>query len=317
MHARIVNCCGFVCAFITLAAADVAAAEDPVRYCRFRAGDKVAYGVVEGDRVRELDGEFAAWTKTETTHPLADVELLVPAEPTQVLALAGNYESHLGDEDVVTTTITTVVTVKTDRKTGKSETTSTTTSESRGGGEVPEKFRIPQPFFKSPSCLVPHGGQIRLPHDSKVVHYEAELVIVIGKTARNVPKDQALDFVLGVTAGNDVSERVWQKADVQWWRAKGSDTFGPCGPFIVSGVNYDDLLLELRLNGETKQKERTSHMIQDVPSIVSFISEHVTLHPGDLIFTGTSGTTMPIKAGDVVEVELEGVGVLRNEVVAE
>lgn len=317
MHARIVNCCSFVCAFITLAAADVAAAEDPVRYCRFRAGDKVAYGVVEGDRVRELDGEFAAWTKTETTHPLADVELLVPAEPTQVLALAGNYESHLGDEDVVTTTITTVVTVKTDRKTGKSETTSTTTSESRGGGEVPEKFRIPQPFFKSPSCLVPHGGQIRLPHDSKVVHYEAELVIVIGKTARNVPKDQALDFVLGVTAGNDVSERVWQKADVQWWRAKGSDTFGPCGPFIVSGVNYDDLLLELRLNGETKQKERTSHMIQDVPSIVSFISEHVTLHPGDLIFTGTSGTTMPIKAGDVVEVELEGVGVLRNEVVAE
>jgi 2-keto-4-pentenoate hydratase/2-oxohepta-3-ene-1,7-dioic acid hydratase in catechol pathway len=314
--ARIVNCCGFVCAFVSLAAADVASA-DPVRYCRFRAGDKVAYGLVEGDRVRELSGEFAAWTKTDTTHLLSDVELLVPSEPTQILALAGNYESHLGNEDTIITTITSIVTVKTDRKTGKTETTTTSTEETRRSGEVPEKFKIPQPFFKSPSSLVPPGGEIRLPHDSQVVHYEAELVIVIGKTATNVPKDQALDYVLGVTAGNDVSERVWQKADVQWWRAKGSDTFGPCGPFIVSGVNYDDLLLELRLNGETKQKERTSHMIQDVPSIVSFISEHVTLHPGDLIFTGTSGTTTPIKAGDVVEVELEEVGVLRNQVVAE
>ncbi|MBL8851356.1 MAG: fumarylacetoacetate hydrolase family protein [Planctomycetaceae bacterium] len=317
MLARIVNCCGFVCAFVSLAAADAASAADPIRYCRFRAGDKVAYGLVEGDRVRELTGEFAAWTKTETTHSLRDVELLVPSEPTQILALAGNYESHLGNEDTITTTITTVVTVKTDRKTGETKTNTTTTEETRRSGDVPEKFRIPQPFFKSPSGLVPHGGQIRVPHDSQVVHYEAELVIVIGKTATNVPKDQALDYVLGVTAGNDVSERVWQKADVQWWRAKGSDTFAPCGPFIVAGVNYDDLLLELRLNGETKQKERTSHMIQDVPSIVSFISEHVTLHPGDLIYTGTSGTTTPIKPGDVVEVELEEVGVLRNEVVAE
>lgn len=316
MLARIVHC-GLCCAFLAMIAADAASAADPVRYCRFRAGDKVAYGRVEGDKVRELWGEFGKWATTETTHDLADVELLVPAEPAQVLALAGNYKSHLGSEDLVTTTITTVVTVKTDRKTGKSEATSTTTSESRGGGEIPEKFRIPQPFFKSPSSLVPQGGEIRIPHDSKTVHYEAELVIVIGKTATNVPKDQALEYVLGVTAGNDVSERVWQKADVQWWRAKGSDTFGPCGPYIVSGVNYDDLLLQLRVNGQTKQKERTSYMILDVATIVSVISEHVTLHPGDLIFTGTSGTTSEIKPGDVVEVELEGVGVLRNPVVAE
>ena len=123
--------------------------------------------------------------------------------------------------------------------------------------------------------------------------------------------------MLGVTCGNDVSARVWQKGDVQWWRAKGSDTFGPCGPYIVSGINYDDLLLELRLNGEVKQKERTSRMIHDVATQVSEISRHVTLHPGDLIFTGTPGETAAIKPGDVVEVELEGVGVLRNEVVAE
>lgn len=316
VRARIVNCCGFVCAFVSLIAANLAAAE-PVKYCRFRAGEKVAYGLVEGDRVRELTGAFAAWSKTDTTHALADVELLVPSEPTQVLALAGNYRSHLGDEDTITTIVTTVVTVKTDRKTGNSETTTTTNEEIRRSGEVPEKFSIPQPFFKSPSCLVPQGGEIRIPHESQVVHYEAEMVIVIGKTARDVPQDKALDYVLGVTAGNDVSERVWQRGDVQWWRAKGSDTFGPCGPYIVSGVNYDDLLLELRLNGETKQKERTSHMIHDVPTMVSMISEHVTLHPGDLIFTGTSGTTTTIKAGDVVEVELESVGVLRNPVVAE
>lgn len=316
MLARIVYC-GLCCALMAMISADAASAADPVRYCRFRTGDTVAYGLVEGDKVRELKGEFAAWTKTETTHDLSTVELLVPSEPTQVLALAGNYKSHLGNEDILTTTITTVVTVKTDRKTGKSEATSTTTSESRGGGEIPDKFKIVQPFFKSPSSLVPQGGEIRIPHDSKTVHYEAELVIVIGKTATNVSKKEALDYVLGVTAGNDVSERVWQKADVQWWRAKGSDTFGPCGPYIVSGVNYDDLLLQLRVNGETKQKERTSFMILDVATIVSEISQHVTLHPGDLIYTGTSGTTTEIKPGDVVEVELEGVGVLRNPVVAE
>ena len=141
---------------------------------------------------------------------------------------------------------------------------------------------------------------------------------VIGKRARKVPKENALDYVLGVTCGNDVSERYWQNdeenKDVQWWRAKGSDTFGPCGPFLVSGLNYDDLLLTLRLNGEVKQRERTSQMIHDVPTIVSFISQHVTLLPGDLIFTGTSGTTSKLQPGDVVEVELQGVGVLRNRV---
>jgi 2-keto-4-pentenoate hydratase/2-oxohepta-3-ene-1,7-dioic acid hydratase in catechol pathway len=294
------------------------AAADPVKYCRFRAGDTVAYGIVEGDTVRELSGDlFGKWQRTDKTHALAKVELLVPTVPTQVLALAGNYESHLADEDSVTTTVTTVVTVKTDRKTGTTTTSTATTEEIRRSGEVPAKFQIVQPFFKSPSCLVPTGAKIELPADAGVVHYEAELVIVIGKTAKNVSKEQALDYVLGVTCGNDVSARVWQKGDVQWWRAKGSDTFGPCGPFIVSGLNYDDLLLQLRLNGEVRQKERTTKLIHDVATQVSEISRHVTLHPGDLIFTGTPGETAEIKPGDVVEVELEGVGVLRNEVVAE
>jgi 2-keto-4-pentenoate hydratase/2-oxohepta-3-ene-1,7-dioic acid hydratase in catechol pathway len=156
-----------------------------------------------------------------------------------------------------------------------------------------------------------------LPRDVGVVHYEAEMVVVIGKTARNVPREDALDYVFGVTCGNDVSAREWQKGDVQWWRAKGSDTFGPCGPAIVCGLDYDNLMMELRLNGEVRQKESTKQLIHDVAGTLSFISRYVTLHPGDLIFTGTPGQTDEIKAGDVVEVEIEGVGVLRNKVVRE
>jgi 2-keto-4-pentenoate hydratase/2-oxohepta-3-ene-1,7-dioic acid hydratase in catechol pathway len=233
-----------------------------------------------------LNGDlFGTWSKSETTHGLNDVKLLPPTRPTQVLALAGNYRSHLQDQ-----------------------------------ATVPPTFRIPQPFYKSPSCLIGQGEAIVIPKDAKTVHYEAELVIVIGKKCSQVSKDKALDYVLGVTAGNDVSERIWQNdaevKDVQWWRAKGADTFGPVGPSIVTGVDYGKLMLRLRLNGEVKQEEKTDHLIHDIPSIVSFISQYVTLHPGDLIFTGTPGKTSEIKPGDVVEVELEGVGVLRNPVVA-
>jgi 2-keto-4-pentenoate hydratase/2-oxohepta-3-ene-1,7-dioic acid hydratase in catechol pathway len=148
------------------------------------------------------------------------------------------------------------------------------------------------------------------------VHYEAELVIVIGRRARNVSEAEAKDYILGVACGNDVSARDWQDNDVQWWRAKGSDTFGPVGPYIVSGVNYDDLRLQLRLNGKTVQDERTSQFIHSVPAQVSFISRHVTLEPGDLIFTGTPGRTAAIKPGDEVVVELEHAGTLVNKVTA-
>jgi 2-keto-4-pentenoate hydratase/2-oxohepta-3-ene-1,7-dioic acid hydratase in catechol pathway len=189
------------------------------------------------------------------------------------------------------------------------------------GAPAPAKFQIPQPFYKSPSCLIGHEGAIVIPKDARDVHYEAELVIVIGKKCSKVPKGEALNYVFGVTAGNDVSERIWQNdeetKDVQWWRAKGADTFGPVGPYIVTGVDYGNLDIQLRLNGEQKQKENTDKFIHDIPSVVSFISQYVTLQPGDLIFTGTPGETSAMKPSDVVEVELEGVGVLRNTVVAE
>ena len=280
----LINCA--ILLAITLGTSRYSDAAEPVRYLRFQKGDTVAYGRLEGDQVRQLAGDsFGEWTPTETIYSLSEVKLLPPTRPTQVFALAGNYRSHLGDE------------------------------------AIPPKFQIPQPFLKSPSCLIGSGDAIEIPKDAKTVHYEAELVIVIGKKCRNVSKEDALDYVFGVTAGNDVSERIWQNdeevKDIQWWRAKGADTFGPVGPTIVTGVDYDNLRLALRLNGEVKQQDSTDHMIHDVASTVSFISQYVTLHPGDLIFTGTPGTTSAIKPGDVVEVELEGAGVLSNPVVAE
>jgi 2-keto-4-pentenoate hydratase/2-oxohepta-3-ene-1,7-dioic acid hydratase in catechol pathway len=138
---------------------------------------------------------------------------------------------------------------------------------------------------------------------------------VIGKRAKNVAREDAKSYVFGVTVGNDVSERDWQRADLQWFRAKASDTFGPLGPAVVAGLNYDNLLLQTRLNGEVVQSQRTEDLIFNVAYIVSYVSRYVTLVPGDIIYTGTPGTTRQIKSGDVVEVELEGVGVLRNKVV--
>lgn len=269
-----------------LANAQNATAAEPQRFVRFRKDKKPVYGLVEGDKVREIKGNlFAKWEKTDTTYALNEVKILTPTRPTQVLALAGNYRSHLKDD------------------------------------VIPPQFKIPQPFFKSPSCLIAHEEKIVLPADAKTVHYEAELVIVIGKRARKVPKEKALDYVFGVTAGNDVSERIWQNdkdnKDVQWWRAKGADTFGPVGPYILTGVDYGNLQLTMRQNGKVVQQEKTDHFIHDIPTTVSFISQYVTLYPGDLIFTGTPGKTADIKPGDILEVELEGLPPLRNPVVQE
>ena len=211
-------------------------------YVRYEDDGDVSYGILEGKKIRRIDGDlFGKWKRTNKTVDLDDVKLLVPSRPTQVFAMAGNYKSHLGGEDKSTTTITTVTKITQDNKSGKTETTSETTSETRRSGVIPPKFQIPQPFFKTISCLLPHGGTIILPKAAEMVHYEAELVIVIGKKTRNVSKKNALKHVLGVTCGNDVSARVWQRNDVQWWRAKASDTFGPCGPVIASGLDYDNL----------------------------------------------------------------------------
>ena len=256
---------------------DSATAQQPAKYVRYSHAGRVAYGLLEGDQVRELSGDlFANPRPTGTTARLSDVKLLAPVAPTKVIAVGLNYKSHLGERPTAT---------------------------------------YPGLFAKYPTSIIATGEEIVLPPDAKNVHYEGELVVVIGRKASRVSKEDAKSFIFGVTAGNDVSERDWQKSDLQWLRAKASDTFGPLGPAIVTGLNYDDLLLQTRLNGEVVQSQRTQDLIFDVATIVSYVSQYVTLMPGDIIYTGTPGTTRQMKSGDTVEVEIEGVGVLRNRVV--
>jgi len=275
-HGRTVSYFTLVLVLLTLTSSAISQADEGRKYVRFEKDGAVSYGLVEGEQVRRLKGDlFGTWSKTDELFKLTDIKILIPSVPTNVIALAGNYQDHLGDRPAPKT---------------------------------------PEPFFKTPSCLQRHEGPVVLPVDAGEVHYEAELVIVIARKAKNVPEGKALDYVLGVTCGNDISARQWQRNDVQWWRAKGSDTFGPCGPFIAAGIDYNHLDMQLRVNGEVKQKANTKNQVHNVAQTVSFVSRYVTLQPGDLIFTGTPGKTKPLHAGDVVEVEIEGVGILRNTV---
>ena len=256
----------------------------PQKFARYLGeGGKPVYGLVEGDNLREIAGDlFGSWKATDRLTPVAKAKFLAVTDARTVFALAGNYQDHLAGLPP----------------------------------ERLEKYKIPQYFLKTPASLCGHGDDIRYPADAGRVDYEGELVIVIGKAGRDIPKEKALEHVFGVSVGNDVSAREWQSNDIQWWRAKGSDTFGPCGPYIATGIDYGNLDLEVRVNGESKMKTNTKLMVHDIPSSVSFLSKYITLRPGDLIFTGTAGKTQPIQPGDHVEVELQGVGVLKNKVVA-
>ena len=255
------------------------------RYVRYEHGGDIAFGGLDGETVYPIEGDlFGSREPTGDSIPRADVKLLYPIEPTKVFALAGNYMSHLGE------------------------------------GREPPAY--PEPFYKPITCLLNPEDPIVFPPGAQDVHYEAEFVIVIGKQARKVSPEQAPDYILGYTCGNDVSERNWQNGsidgpenkDLQWWRGKGSDTFGPMGPAIAVGLDYKKSKIQLRLNGEVKQEQMLSDLIEDAASAVSFISQAVTLNPGDVIFTGTPGRTSAMKAGDVVEVEIDGIGILRNPV---
>ncbi len=251
------------------------------KYVRFRRGASAAYGILDGETIREIEGSlFGSHSETGARHKLADVKLLYPCEPPKILAVGLNYRSHLRDR------------------------------------KPPEH---PEMFYKPITALQNPEDPIVIPREARNVHYEGELVIVIGQRAKDVSADEARNAIFGVTCGNDVSERDWQNGpskDLQWWRAKGSDTFAPAGPVIVRGIDYGKVLLQTRLNGEVVQKQSTSDLIFDCPTIVSWVSRCVTLTPGDLIYTGTPGTTRKMNPGDVVEVEIEGIGILRNKVAA-
>ena len=249
------------------------------KFIRYRTGSTTSYGILDGDSVHEIRGDlFGERAPTGVTHPLSAVKLLAPCEPGKIFAVGLNYKSHLG------------------------------------GRPQPAH---PEIFYKPVTALQDPGEPIVLPRESTDVHYEGELVVVVGKRARNVTPDQARDAIFGVTCGNDVSERNWQHGagkDLQWWRAKGCDTFAPLGPAIVTGIDYANLRLQTRLNGEVVQSQTTADLIFDCPAIVSRISGWVTLVPGDIIYTGTPGSTRKLSSGDVVEVEIENIGTLRNPV---
>ena len=263
--------------FLTSALPIQALAQSPVkRYVRYSQGNITAYGVLDGETIRELKGDlFAKPIETGRVVKLSDVRLLAPCEPSKVIAVGLNYKSHLGERPAAA---------------------------------------YPGLFAKLPTSIVGPEAAIVAPEDALDLHFEGELVVVISKRAKNVSAADAAQYVFGVTAGNDVSERAWQKNDLQWFRAKASDTFGPLGPAIVTGLNYGDLLLQTRVNGVVLQSQRTKDLIFDVPAIISYVSRFVTLEPGDVIYTGTPGSTRAMKPGDIVEVEIEGIGVLRNKV---
>ena len=169
-------------------------------------------------------------------------------------------------------------------------------------------------FLKAPSALVVGEGEIVLPLESSRVDYEGELALVIGRTARHWPEDRWLEVLAGVCCANDVTARDLQKNDVQWARAKSFDTFCPIGPQIVSGLDPSDLAIETRVNGVVKQSGRTSQMVFSPAFLVAYISRMMTLLPGDLILTGTPAGIGPLSPGDLVEVEIERIGVLKNRV---
>jgi 2-keto-4-pentenoate hydratase/2-oxohepta-3-ene-1,7-dioic acid hydratase in catechol pathway len=185
-------------------------------------------------------------------------------------------------------------------------------------GKTPLAPQHPEPWHKGRNSLTGPEDPIIIPKDSSGdVHFEGEVVAVIGKECRRVTPAQSPRFILGYTCGNDVSERTWQKKDWTMWRAKGADTFAPVGPWIETNINPQELELMVRLNGQEVQRVHTRQMLFTFQEIVSYISQQVTLHPGDMVFSGTSGTTSALKPGDVVEVSVAGIGVLRNPVVAE
>lgn len=250
-------------------------------FMRYRIDSAVQYGILEGDRLHQLSGNpLDSRQTTGSIHRLSEVRPLVPCEPRQILAVGRNYQSHLK------------------------------------GRQAPSR---PEIFYKPFNALQNPNSPVVIPAEADDVHFEGELVVVMGRTARNISPQQAESSIFALTCGNDVSARGWQRGpdqDLQWWRAKGSDTFAPVGPVMVQGLDHRNLQLQTRLNGQVVQQQTTADLIFDCATVISYISRYLTLSPGDLIFTGTPGGTHRLTPGDVVEVEIEDIGVLSNPVEA-
>jgi 2-keto-4-pentenoate hydratase/2-oxohepta-3-ene-1,7-dioic acid hydratase in catechol pathway len=257
-------------------------------WCRFSADGETCYGLVEGDRVKKVEGTpFGSHIVTTNIYPLNSIRLAVPVIPATFFCAGINYADHI---------------VKRSKVVGK---------------QLPFPTK-PDIGYRANNALIAHEENIIKPKDSgEEFQYEGELVAVFGKKAKHVSKDEALDCVFGWTIGNDVSERGWQASDRTLWRAKNADTFKPMGPWIVTGLNPADMKTIIRLNGEVTDEFATGNMIFDVATYISEITKYVTIQPGDVMWMGTDGLQRNMKPGDTVEIEITGIGVLRNRVVAE
>ncbi len=237
--------------------------------------------------VQGVDGDpFDGYTKAGAPRRLSDVTLLTPVEPRTFYCVGLNYAKHIKEAA--------------DRN-----------------GIIPNLPTQPDVGYRANNALIADGAAIVIPPDAKKVHYEGEVVVVIGKTTRNVTEADALDHVLGFTIGNDVSERTWQKSDRTLWRAKNSDTFKPMGPWIDTDARLDDMMTTVRVNGVQTIQFKTDEMIFGVATFIATMSKYMTLWPGDVIWMGTDGTSPDLNPGDVVEVEISGIGTLTNPLIKE
>jgi 2-keto-4-pentenoate hydratase/2-oxohepta-3-ene-1,7-dioic acid hydratase in catechol pathway len=249
-----------------------------VRY--YEDSNSPVFGILEDTTVYAATGDIASgFAKGDKVGPLDTVNLAAPVEPGKVIAIGLNYLLHVKENDPTR--------------------------------EVPTE---PVVFMKPQSAIIGPGETIELAYPEHKIDYEAELVVVMGKQAKGVKKEDALDYVFGYTAGNDVSDRDQQYADGQWIRAKGYDTYLPLGPCIETDLDVSDTKVESRLNGEVRQSDSTNGLIFDVPFLIEYLSNVMTLNPGDCIMTGTPHNVGPMKDGDTIEVEVGGVGVLSNPV---
>jgi 2-keto-4-pentenoate hydratase/2-oxohepta-3-ene-1,7-dioic acid hydratase in catechol pathway len=247
---------------------------------RFQTPAGPEFGIVEDEMVYRAEGGYElGFLRADAVGKLSQLTLLSPCQVTKIVAVGRNYAAHAAEH----------------------------------GDEVPSEPLI---FLKPPSAVIGPNEPIVCPPQSAQVEHEAELALVIGQRARRVTSADAWDYVLGYTCANDVTARDLQRSDGQWSRAKGFDTFAPLGPWIVTDLDPADLTVACRVNGQMKQQASTVDMVFKIPQLIEYITAAMTLEPGDVVLTGTPEGVSPIRPGDHVEVEVEGIGVLRNPVVA-
>ena len=257
-----------------------------MRLARIASPDGVAFVSIEGEQGAQIAREinehpFGTPEFSGRSWPLNEVRLLAPILASKVVCMGKNYLEHIKEMEALT-------------------------------GPAPEDPII---FLKPNTSIIGPGVPIQLPANASPVHHEGELAAVIGKPCKDVVADRAAEVILGYTIANDVSARDQQKADGQWMRGKGHDTFCPVGPWIVTDLDPSDLEIRTEVNGEVRQRSRTSLMIHDIGKIIEWISAVMTLLPGDLILTGTPAGVGPLEHGDTVSVTIEGIGTLTNPVV--